>query len=163
MKPFSVATVKTPDGPAAAGVLDGLVYSLTSRPSLIRLFEDWEPALDRLGEDLSSGRLGPGVPVEDTTFLPPVPSPPNLYMAGANYADHAREMRGLPPNAPIDRPSSSLAKPRTSIGRSSWPLSSDGRDVASERRTRSVTSPATRSSTTSRCGPDGCERAPSPR
>jgi 2,4-didehydro-3-deoxy-L-rhamnonate hydrolase len=134
MKPFSLATVWTPDGPAAAGVLDGLVYSLTSRPSLIRLFEDWEPALDRLGEDLSSGRLGPGVPVEDTTFLPPVPSPPNLYMAGANYADHAREMRGLPPNAPIERPADGpfvFLKPTTTLvgHRSPVKLAREAEDV----------------------------------
>lgn len=44
---------------------------------------------------------GPGVALAGVRLLPPVPDPPNLYMAGANYADHAREMRGLPPDAPV--------------------------------------------------------------
>jgi len=53
---------------------------------------------------VQAGRLGEGVVVAEVTLLAPVPDPPNLYMAGANYADHAREMRKLPPDAPINRP-----------------------------------------------------------
>ena len=37
-------------------------------------------------------------------FLAPVPDPPHLYMAGGNYADHAREMNGLGPDDAIPRP-----------------------------------------------------------
>jgi 2-keto-4-pentenoate hydratase/2-oxohepta-3-ene-1,7-dioic acid hydratase in catechol pathway len=60
---------------------------------------DWDAGLALLDAEL--GRVGPGALVTETTFLPPVPDPPNLYMAGANYADHAREMRGLPADAPV--------------------------------------------------------------
>jgi 2-keto-4-pentenoate hydratase/2-oxohepta-3-ene-1,7-dioic acid hydratase in catechol pathway len=134
MKPFWLATVETPQGPEAAVVQDGLVYPVESRPSLIGLFDDWERELDRLGDDLSGGRLRPGTRVEDTTFLPPVPSPPNLYMAGANYADHAREMRGLPPTAPIERPADGpfvFLKPTTTLigHRSPVKLARDAEDV----------------------------------
>jgi 2-keto-4-pentenoate hydratase/2-oxohepta-3-ene-1,7-dioic acid hydratase in catechol pathway len=56
-----------------------------------------------LAGDLPTEAHGAGLPLEAVRLLPPVPDPPNLYMAGANYADHAREMRGLPADAPIEK------------------------------------------------------------
>jgi 2,4-diketo-3-deoxy-L-fuconate hydrolase len=49
---------------------------------------------------------------------PPVPSATNLYMAGANYADHAREMRKLGPQDPVPKPSGGpfvFLKPTTTL------------------------------------------------
>ena len=42
-------------------------------------------------------------PLETVTLLAPVPDPPNIYMAGANYADHYREMHGLRDDEAVPR------------------------------------------------------------
>jgi 2-keto-4-pentenoate hydratase/2-oxohepta-3-ene-1,7-dioic acid hydratase in catechol pathway len=98
------ATVAGESGPGAAAVRAGRVHPLRGAPSMRSLLADWEQTLDAASDDLAAGRLGEGIAVDAATLLPPVPDPPNLYMAGANYADHAREMRRLAPDAPIDRP-----------------------------------------------------------
>jgi 2,4-didehydro-3-deoxy-L-rhamnonate hydrolase len=93
------------DGRQVVGAVSGERFFAT--PELLSIkaaLADWEPTLDRVDDDLAAGRLGEGVALADVTFLAPVPDAPNLYMAGANYADHTREMRKLPPDAPIDRP-----------------------------------------------------------
>jgi 2-keto-4-pentenoate hydratase/2-oxohepta-3-ene-1,7-dioic acid hydratase in catechol pathway len=68
------------------------------------LLGDWDGALKRIDELVTGGELGEGVATGDARLLPPVPDPPNCYMAGANYADHAREMRGLGPDDEVPRP-----------------------------------------------------------
>ena len=62
------------------------------------LEEGWERWLDRV----DAGALDEGDPAgRRCTLLAPVPDPPNLYMVGANYADHLREMRRLGPQDPV--------------------------------------------------------------
>jgi 2-keto-4-pentenoate hydratase/2-oxohepta-3-ene-1,7-dioic acid hydratase in catechol pathway len=85
-------------------VAEGRFFAIADVVSIKTALADWDAVLDRVGADLEAGRLGEGVPSDRVTFLPPVPDAPNLYMAGANYADHTREMRKLPPDAPIERP-----------------------------------------------------------
>ncbi len=41
-------------------------------------------------------------PVRDGVLLAPVPSPPTVFCAGANYADHITEMTGTPYERPDD-------------------------------------------------------------
>jgi 2,4-didehydro-3-deoxy-L-rhamnonate hydrolase len=85
-------------------VAEGLFFAIPDIVSIKTALADWDAVLDSVDADLGAGRLGEGVPSDRITFLPPVPDAPNLYMAGANYADHTREMRKLPPGAPIERP-----------------------------------------------------------
>jgi 2-keto-4-pentenoate hydratase/2-oxohepta-3-ene-1,7-dioic acid hydratase in catechol pathway len=118
MAELYVATTETPAGPSAAAVHAGRVYPLAAPASVRSLLENWDEALAAIDADLAAGRLGEGTAVEQTTLLAPVPDPPNLFMAGANYADHAREMRKLPPDAPIDRPPAGpffFLKPTTTL------------------------------------------------
>ncbi len=103
MPEFFVATVADAVGTAAALVEDGRIHVVPGRPSVTDLLVDWDASLDRLERELQLGALEDPVPVDSVRFLPPVPAPPNLYMAGANYADHVREMRGLGPDEPIER------------------------------------------------------------
>ena len=42
------------------------------------------------------------VPPEDVTFAAPLPDPTNLYLAGANYYDHVKEMGGPTPDKATD-------------------------------------------------------------
>jgi 2-keto-4-pentenoate hydratase/2-oxohepta-3-ene-1,7-dioic acid hydratase in catechol pathway len=103
MAELYLATLAGESGPGAAVVSAGRVHPLRAAPSVRSLLADWDQALDAAADDLAAGRLGEGAPVDSVSLLPPVPDPPNLYMAGANYSDHAREMRGLAADAPIDR------------------------------------------------------------
>jgi len=101
MGEYFVASVADGAGGTAALVIGDRVHPLPGRPSMRELLADWDAGLARL--DAALGRVGPGASVADTVFLPPVPEPPNLYMAGANYADHAREMRGLAADEPVPK------------------------------------------------------------
>lgn len=99
-----LATISGETGPVAAAVRDGRAHILANTKSIRLALADWDSLIDATAADLDAGRLDEGVALEDVSFLPPVPDAANLYMAGANYADHAREMRKLPPGAPIERP-----------------------------------------------------------
>jgi 2,4-didehydro-3-deoxy-L-rhamnonate hydrolase len=98
-----LATIADAEGTTAAVVVDGQVHPLPDRPSVRALLDDWDASLARLDELVARGDLGPPTLAAQARLRPPVPDPPNLYMAGANYADHAREMRELPADAPIEK------------------------------------------------------------
>jgi 2,4-diketo-3-deoxy-L-fuconate hydrolase len=119
MPDFFVATIGDAGGTTAAVVVeDGSVHPVPGRPSMADLLADWDSSLERLAGDLDRGTLEDPLEADEVRFLPPVPRPPNLYMAGANYADHAREMRGLGPNDPIEKPAEGpfiFLKPTTSL------------------------------------------------
>jgi len=95
---FALATIEDEHGTTVALVEDGAARPLAGRPAMADLLESWDTALDRIeaGDE--------GKPLDAVRVLPPVPTPPNLYMVGANYGDHAREMRGLGPDDPVERP-----------------------------------------------------------
>jgi 2-keto-4-pentenoate hydratase/2-oxohepta-3-ene-1,7-dioic acid hydratase in catechol pathway len=102
--PFSVATVDAGAGPTTAIVLGEELRHLLDGRSVYDLITSPQ-GLAGLSEDIERGRLGEPLEWDAVRVLPPVPTPPNLYMIGANYADHSREMRGLSPEVPIEKPS----------------------------------------------------------
>ena len=66
----------------------------TSVRELLEAPGDWWARLADLGAEPDRG---PGwFPAEDAIFLPPLPDPPTIYLAGANYRDHIEEMTGAP-------------------------------------------------------------------
>jgi 2,4-didehydro-3-deoxy-L-rhamnonate hydrolase len=103
MERYSVATVADAEGTCAALIVDEQVHPLPGRPAMSDLLADWEASVGRFEDHLSRGDLAPAGAVEQARLLAPVPRPPNLYMAGANYADHAREMRRMSPEADVPR------------------------------------------------------------
>lgn len=118
MAGYGIATVALDRGSTAALVLDGAVYPLPRRPAMRELLRDWDAALERLDAHAEHGDLESAGTAGEVRLLAPVPDPPNLYMAGANYADHAREMRGLPPGAPVSKPAGGpfmFLKPTTTL------------------------------------------------
>src|SRR5438309_5000486 len=90
---FFLATIADAGGPTAAVVQDRRVHVVPGRPAMADLLAGWESSLERLAGDLRRGALEDPLDAETVRFLPPTPQPPNLYMAGANYADHLRELR----------------------------------------------------------------------
>src|SRR3954454_25142646 len=85
---------------------------------MAELLADWSEALDAVETAIEGGRLAAGRAVDEVRLQAPVPQPPNLYMIGANYADHAREMRGLAPDAPVPKPPGGpfvFLKPTTTV------------------------------------------------
>ncbi|HTX09328.1 MAG TPA: fumarylacetoacetate hydrolase family protein [Solirubrobacteraceae bacterium] len=104
MARYSVATVADAHGATAALVIDEKIHPLRGRPAVGDLLADWEASVARFEEHLIRGDLEPAGAAAKARLLAPVPRPPNLYMAGANYADHAREMRGLAADADVPKP-----------------------------------------------------------
>jgi 2-keto-4-pentenoate hydratase/2-oxohepta-3-ene-1,7-dioic acid hydratase in catechol pathway len=118
MAQLYLATIAGDSGPALAAVRDGRAHTLAGGRRMRDLLSDWERALEDVAGDLDAGRLGEGTELDSVRFLPPVLDPPNLYMVGANYADHAREMRKLPPGTPIEPPPAGpffFLKPTTTL------------------------------------------------
>src|SRR2546422_1149781 len=118
MPEFFVATVADHEGTTAAIVTGRSVCVVPGRPSMAALLADWDSGMERLGNDLQRGALADPVDIETVRLLPPVPHAPNLYMAGANYADHLREMRGLGHDEPIEKPKEGpfiFLKPTTTL------------------------------------------------
>ena len=101
---YVLASIDSGGDPVTAVVHDDAVYELPGSPTMRAVLDDWQRWTGRIESALAEGRLGRAVPARDVRFVAPLPEPRNLYMAGANYADHAREMRGLPHDAPITPP-----------------------------------------------------------
>jgi 2,4-diketo-3-deoxy-L-fuconate hydrolase len=109
-----VASIDGPDGPAAAVVRDNVAQRIPGAPSVRAMLGDWDRWLSRI----ESEQLDEPVALEDCTLLPPIVDPPNIYMAGANYTDHYREMHGLAADEPVPRHPSGpffFLKPTTSM------------------------------------------------
>src|SRR5579871_6427276 len=114
MARFFVATIRDGDGGAPALVRDGTAQRIAGAGSVREMLADWSSWLARLddGRDLDDPE-----PLSECALMAPV-DPPNLYMVGANYADHAREMQDLGPDEPVPRPPSGpffFLKPTTTM------------------------------------------------
>lgn len=125
MTEYSLASVERPEGAVAAVVVAEQVHVLPGEPSMRELLADWDAWLERIESDLAADRLEPATPLGEVRLAAPVPEPRNLYMAGANYADHAREMRKLSADTPIEpsphgpffflRPTTSVVGPEAAV------------------------------------------------
>ena len=114
MAQLCVATIRSGAGAAPVLVRDGMVHRIAGAASVRSMLGDWDAWLD----SLDAGRVEDPVPLADCALMAPVPDAPNLYMAGANYADHAREMSGLAPDQPVARPAAGpffFLKPTTTL------------------------------------------------
>jgi 2,4-diketo-3-deoxy-L-fuconate hydrolase len=102
MTEFVVGSVGGPEGGRAVAIAREQVFQLPGTPSMADLLSSWEEWMDRIAAALGDDALESTGELSATDLAAPLPQPRNLYMAGANYADHAREMRKLPADAPID-------------------------------------------------------------
>ena len=102
MTAFALGSVEGPAGAYAAVIIDERAHALPGEPSMRAVLDAWDEWIERIERELDAGTLGTGIALAETTLAAALPEPRNLYMAGANYADHAREMRGLPADAPIE-------------------------------------------------------------
>jgi 2,4-didehydro-3-deoxy-L-rhamnonate hydrolase len=99
---FYLASIDTGSRSAVAAVVGQEVFPLPGAPSMRELLDDWDGWVSKVERLLAGSELGEPLPLAEVRLTAPLPAPRNLYMAGANYADHAREMRGLEPDAPIE-------------------------------------------------------------
>jgi 2-keto-4-pentenoate hydratase/2-oxohepta-3-ene-1,7-dioic acid hydratase in catechol pathway len=102
MLDYALASLRGRSGTVAGVVAGGRVHSLPGEPAMRDVLDDWDGWLRRIEDGLLPGDPDGGIPLDQVELAAPVPEPRNLYMLGANYADHAREMRGLPADAPIE-------------------------------------------------------------
>lgn len=103
MAEFFIGAIEDRDGATSAVIVGSDVHVVPGRPSVGELLGDWDAQVERLAGDLEAGRLEDSVPLASIKLLTPVADPPNLYLVGGNYADHAREMQKLGPDVPVPR------------------------------------------------------------
>jgi 2-keto-4-pentenoate hydratase/2-oxohepta-3-ene-1,7-dioic acid hydratase in catechol pathway len=113
---FFIAAIEDADGATSAVVRDGEVFVVSGRPSVADLLNDWDTEVKRLGGELEGGRLEDPVPLDSIKLLTPVADPPNLYLVGGNYADHAREMQKLGPDVRCPRRRGTAGLPQAKAG-----------------------------------------------
>lgn len=104
MARYALATVREGREAPVAMVLGDALHPLPGRPSMADVLAGWDEWLPRLDELAASQDGEPLGAVAGADLGPAVPRPANLYMAGANYADHSREMRDLPADADVPKP-----------------------------------------------------------
>jgi 2-keto-4-pentenoate hydratase/2-oxohepta-3-ene-1,7-dioic acid hydratase in catechol pathway len=102
MTEFAVGSVQGPEGGRAVAIAREQIFELPGAPTMANLILDWDDWMERIGIAIDDGSLGEGAELSGVDLAAPLAQPRNLYMAGANYADHAREMRKLPVDAPIE-------------------------------------------------------------
>jgi 2-keto-4-pentenoate hydratase/2-oxohepta-3-ene-1,7-dioic acid hydratase in catechol pathway len=104
---YQLATYQTSEGPRAGLVVGEEVFDaarLTGKAAygtVMGILADWkaaEPALKKAAAGAAKSRAK-RQPLAKTKLLAPVPLPPTIFCAGANYADHAAAMarkQGMP-------------------------------------------------------------------
>jgi 2-keto-4-pentenoate hydratase/2-oxohepta-3-ene-1,7-dioic acid hydratase in catechol pathway len=104
---YKLATYQSSDGPRAGLVIGEDVFDaakLTGKPAYATvggILADWkvaEGALKKTAAGAAKSRTK-RQPLAKTKLLAPVPAPPTIFCAGANYADHAAAMarkQGMP-------------------------------------------------------------------
>jgi 2,4-diketo-3-deoxy-L-fuconate hydrolase len=102
MPDFTLASLRGTSRKVAAAVAGERVHPLPGEPTMREVLDEWDGWQRRIEDALGSAGMGPGIPLDEVALAAPVPEPRNLYMLGANYADHAREMRRLAPEAPVE-------------------------------------------------------------
>jgi 2-keto-4-pentenoate hydratase/2-oxohepta-3-ene-1,7-dioic acid hydratase in catechol pathway len=104
---YKLATYQTKQGPRAGLVIGDEVFDaakLTREPdyaTVAGILADWKRAegvLKKAAANASKSRMARSK-LAKTKLLAPVPAPPTIFCAGANYADHAAAMarkQGMP-------------------------------------------------------------------
>ncbi|MDE2375319.1 MAG: fumarylacetoacetate hydrolase family protein, partial [Hyphomicrobiales bacterium] len=104
---YKLATYRSSEGPRAGLVVGEDIFDaakLTGKPaygSVTGILADWRRAdgvLKKAAAGVGKSRVK-RMPLGKTKLLAPVPNPPTIFCAGANYADHAAAMarkQGMP-------------------------------------------------------------------
>jgi 2-keto-4-pentenoate hydratase/2-oxohepta-3-ene-1,7-dioic acid hydratase in catechol pathway len=118
---FGVVTLQVEDGaivgvqtPRGVKPLDRLLRSASPPTSVLGMLSAWEAWCEQIEQALDSDDGEAWEPEGTVTLLPPIPDPPTIYCAGANFDDHIREMGVENPAEGIRTPFHFLL-PRTSL------------------------------------------------
>jgi 2-keto-4-pentenoate hydratase/2-oxohepta-3-ene-1,7-dioic acid hydratase in catechol pathway len=93
---FKLVTYSAISGPRAGIVVNDRLLDAADATgnaayvSMLGILADWTAADARLSEAAASSTAG--TPLDPKALLAPIPHPPAIYCAGANYDDHVREM-----------------------------------------------------------------------
>lgn len=115
---YALASVEDDVGQTACVVIDGHVIPLEGRPTMLEVIGTWETWRRRIEALLADSRPSHGLLLDQVRLVPPVPEPPNIFMLGANYADHAREMGDVKDGQPVPKPAEGpfvFLKPTTTL------------------------------------------------
>ena len=105
---YRIATYKSAEGPRAGIVIGEEVFDaakLTGKPAyatVLGILQDWKSAEGLLRKATAGAAKSRAKrqPLKKTKLLAPVPHPPTIFCAGANYADHAAAMAAREGNPP---------------------------------------------------------------
>jgi 2-keto-4-pentenoate hydratase/2-oxohepta-3-ene-1,7-dioic acid hydratase in catechol pathway len=97
---YKLATYQSKDGARAGVVVDDTVFDaakITGKAAyatVAGILDDWRHAERALRNAVGGAAVvrAKGQPLAKTKLLAPVPNPPTIFCAGANYADHAAAM-----------------------------------------------------------------------
>jgi 2-keto-4-pentenoate hydratase/2-oxohepta-3-ene-1,7-dioic acid hydratase in catechol pathway len=97
---YKLATYRTSDGPRAGIVVGDDIFDaakITGRPAyaaVAGILADWKVAERALRNAVGGAASvrGKSTPLAKAKLLAPLPQPPTIFCAGANYADHAAAM-----------------------------------------------------------------------
>jgi 2-keto-4-pentenoate hydratase/2-oxohepta-3-ene-1,7-dioic acid hydratase in catechol pathway len=113
MPRYQLATYQTPQGARAGLVVGDTIFDLAAATgradyaTMLDLLRDWEAARGLLPKAATTAaERTEGRPLRATTLLPPVPAPPGIFCAGANFSDHMMEMARVQNLAPEPDPHS---------------------------------------------------------
>ena len=87
---FQLATFDAGKGPVMGLYRQGDFYPSQSYQDMMEVMVRWDEAEAKL--DSAAARMSAREPIKGARLLAPIPRPPNLYFAGANYHDHLAEM-----------------------------------------------------------------------
>ena len=97
--PADTPAVVVDDRAVPLDVLLGAGDGRRAPGSVLELLPDASSWFSRIGAaDLVPSERAGWVSTEEVEFLPPLPNPPTIYCAGANYRDHIEEMTGRAPD-----------------------------------------------------------------
>src|ERR1700677_1201391 len=88
---FKLATYQSSDGPRAGLVVGEEVFDAAKVAGILADWRTAEGALKKAAAGAAKSRAK-RQPLRKTKLLAPVPFPPTIFCAGANYADHAAAM-----------------------------------------------------------------------
>ncbi len=123
---YALLSYEAGSGARAGMLVDGRIHDIAAATgraedaTMSGLLADWDAARARLARLRGALPQG-GTPLGEVRLLAPLPLPGTVFCAGANYADHVREMAHLRGKEPDPDP--------RSLGLSSWHFIKSSRAV----------------------------------
>lgn len=126
MSGYRLVTFETEAGPRAGMLAENRIHDIAAATgmagdaTMLGLLSDWDAARTRLAA-MRAALPADGIAAGEARLLAPIPRPGTVFCAGANYADHVREMARMRGKEPDPDP--------RSLGLTAWHFIKSSRAV----------------------------------